>query len=63
MVKLMTVYNAKEEFKRLQKYIDLAELYEADTFEKLMIKEYAYTNSVTQVVNILNNHGCSIDGR
>jgi hypothetical protein len=46
MEKLITVRRAKEEIKRLQEYIDLAESYEADTLEKLIIKEYAFTNSM-----------------
>jgi hypothetical protein len=42
---LITVRKAKEEIKRLQFYINLVEDYEADTLEKLIIKEYAFENS------------------
>ena len=44
-------------------YIELAESYEADTLEKLIIKEYAYTNSINQVLKILEERGVLKDGR
>jgi hypothetical protein len=49
MAKLITVEKARKEVKRLQEYIDLVENYEADTIEKWIIKEYAYTNSLNKV--------------
>lgn len=55
--KLITVQKAKEELKRLQNYIELVENYHADTIEKAIIKEYAYTNSLTEVVKRVNNNG------
>lgn len=66
MVKLITVQRAKNEVKRLQEYIHLVETYEADTLEKWIIKEYAYTNSLIKVVNRAselgyNKNGDSID--
>jgi hypothetical protein len=48
--KLITVSRAQAEIKRLQQYISLVEEYQADTLEKWIIKEYAYTNSITEVV-------------
>lgn len=48
--KLITVQGAEEEIKRLQHYVNLAESYEANTIEKWIIKEYAYTNSIREVV-------------
>ena len=41
--KLITVERAEKEINRLQKYIELVENYEADTLEKWIVKEYAYT--------------------
>lgn len=39
MGKLITVERAKREIKKLQEYVDLVESYEADTLDKLIIKE------------------------
>lgn len=49
MVKLITVRKAKEEIKRLQHYVDLVEGYDANTLDKLIIKEYAVTNSIVKI--------------
>lgn len=60
MAKLITVQRANDEIQKLQHFIDLVQSYEADTIEKWIIKEYAYTNSIVEVVrrasvrNILN---------
>lgn len=35
--------------------------YEADTLEKWIIKEYAYTNSITEVVKRANAKGMTLD--
>lgn len=50
----MTVSKAREEIIRLQHFVNLVESYDADTLEKMVIKEYAYTNSITKVTNKLN---------
>jgi allophanate hydrolase subunit 2 len=63
MPKLITVRRAKEEIKRLQEYIDLVESYEADTIEKLIIKEYAFTNSIFEVIRNLDRNGIRIDNK
>lgn len=63
MAKLITVQRAKDEIKKLQKYITLAEDYEATTSEKLIIKEYAYTNSIAKVIEILNERGIKKDDK
>jgi hypothetical protein len=54
MPKLLTVRQAKEEIKRLQIYVDLAESYEADTLEKLIIKEYALQIVLLRLFVFLN---------
>jgi phage tail protein X len=59
--KLITVPRAQSEIKRLQQYITLVEGYQADTLEKWIIKEYAYTNSITEVVKRANSKGISLD--
>lgn len=66
MFKLITVQRAVDEIKSLQYYVDLVEGYEANTLEKWIIKEYAYTNSIVEVVrraNIRNitNGGLPLD--
>jgi hypothetical protein len=63
LTELITVRRAKEEIKRLQDYVDLVESFEADTLEKLIIKEYAFTNSIVEVVRILDRRGIKINGR
>jgi hypothetical protein len=63
MAKLITVRRAKEEIKQLQDYIDLAESYKADTLEKLIIKEYAFTNSIAEVTRVLNRRGFLVNGK
>ncbi|WP_353853970.1 hypothetical protein [Bacillus sp. Bos-x628] len=62
MPKLITVQRAYDEIKRLQHYIELAETYEADNLEKWIIKEYAYTNSITEVVKRANSKGFTYNG-
>ncbi|MGG3469223.1 hypothetical protein ABES02_17315 [Neobacillus pocheonensis] len=54
MTKLITVDRAKAEIKRLQHYVDLVESFEADTLDKAIIMEYAYTNSIIKVTENLN---------
>lgn len=49
MLKLFTVSGAKAEIKRLQDFVDLVESYTADTMDKAIILEYAYTNSIVKV--------------
>ncbi|MED2972205.1 hypothetical protein P4361_08055 [Fictibacillus sp. B-59209] len=63
MAKLITVTKAKQEIKRLQTYIDLVESYEADTLEKVIIKEYAFTNSCIEVTKRLNSGGYQLDNK
>jgi hypothetical protein len=60
-IKLITVSRAQAELRRLQQYITMAEEYQADTLEKWIIKEYAYTNSITEVVKIANAKGITLD--
>jgi hypothetical protein len=55
--KLITVQRAEKEVKRLMHFINLAENYDADTLEKWVIKEYAFTNSVTEIVKRAHNKG------
>lgn len=57
MTKLITYKKAKEEIKRLQRYCDLVESYQTDTLEKIIIKEYCLTNSMTKVIEKLNYLG------
>jgi hypothetical protein len=59
--KLITVSRAEAEIKRLQHYITLVEDYQADTLEKWIIKEYAYTNSINEVVKRANAKGITLD--
>jgi hypothetical protein len=47
---LISVEKAREEILKLQQYIELVETYEANTLDKLIIKEYALTNSIDKTV-------------
>jgi hypothetical protein len=62
MQRLITVERAKREISRLQEYVDLVVSYEADTIEKMIIKEYAYSNSMTKTVKKLEDSGVLKDG-
>ena len=61
-MKLITPQRAKEEVKRLQEYIELVESYQADTLEKWIVKEYAFTNSMVEVVKRANDRGFANNG-
>jgi hypothetical protein len=61
-VKILTVPSAKEEIRRLQHFIQVVEAYEADSLEKWVIKEYAYTSSIKEVVNRGNQKGINRNG-
>lgn len=56
-MKILTVPSAKEDIRRLQQFIQLVESYEAETLEKWIIKEYAYTSSIREVVLRGNKKG------
>jgi capsid portal protein len=60
-IKLITVPRAEAEIKRLQQYITLVEEYQADTMEKWIIKEYVYTNGITEVVKRANAKGMALE--
>lgn len=51
---LPTVSKAKEEIEFLQKYVFLAETYEAQSVQEQIIKLYAYTGSIQKVTDQLN---------
>ncbi|MEH7254285.1 hypothetical protein V7111_19365 [Neobacillus niacini] len=61
-MKILTVPSAKEEIKRLQNFINLVESYEANSLERWIIKEYAYTSSIREVVTRGNNSGFTLNG-
>lgn len=61
MAKLITIQKAKEEIQRLQTYIKLVATYNAETIEKVIIKEYALTNSINKVLEILIKRGIEIE--
>lgn len=63
MPKLITVQKAKEEIKRLQTFISLVDSYEADSAEKVIIKEYAISNSISKVVNVLKEQNITLNGK
>jgi hypothetical protein len=69
-MKLVQVDKAKEEIiklheeiRELERFIEIAESYEADTFEKKVIKEYAFIGNVATVATKMNEAGYSIEGR
>jgi uncharacterized protein YceH (UPF0502 family) len=58
---IISVEKAKEEILRLQQYIELVETYEANTLDKLIIKEYALTNSIDKTIKAVNAAGYAIN--
>jgi hypothetical protein len=61
-VKILTVPSATEEIRRLQHFVQLVESYEADSLEKWIIKEYAYTSSIQEVIRRGNKKGFTNNG-
>jgi hypothetical protein len=61
MTIIISVEKAKAEIARLQQYIELVETYETNTLDKLIIKEYALTNSIDKTVKAVNAAGYAID--
>jgi hypothetical protein len=61
-MRILTVPRVKEEIRRLQYFIDLVENYEASSLKKWIIKEYAYTGSIREVVNRANKRGLTSNG-
>jgi hypothetical protein len=61
-LKILTIPRAKEEIRRLQDFINLVENYEANSLEKWIIKEYAYTSSIREVVVRGNKRGFTSNG-
>jgi hypothetical protein len=58
---LISVEKAREEMLKLQQYIELVETYETNTLDKLIIKEYALTNSIDKTVIEVNATGYAMD--
>lgn len=63
MHSLITVDKARKEIEWLQNYIELVENYQADTIEKLILKEYAYLGSAQKVAKELNSRNVKINNR
>jgi hypothetical protein len=61
-LKILTVQKAKDEIRRLQDFILLVESYEGNSLEKWIIKEYAFTNSIREVVFRGNKRGLTNNG-
>ncbi|WP_312096205.1 hypothetical protein [Niallia sp.] len=61
-MKILTVPSAKEEIRRLQHFIQVVESFEADTLERWIIKEYAFTSSIREVVLRGNKKGLKHNG-
>jgi hypothetical protein len=62
LAKLITVQRAQAEIQKLQYFINLAESYSADTLEKWIIKEYAYTNSILEIIKRANARNFTNNG-
>jgi hypothetical protein len=63
MAQLITVKRAKKEIERLQNYLELVDNYAADTIEKMIIKEYAFTNSGSEVASNFEQQGITMNGK
>ncbi|MCZ2260767.1 hypothetical protein [Sporosarcina sp. G11-34] len=62
MKKLPTIQQAKNKILELQAFVSLVEDYDADTLEKRIIKEYAYSGSMVKVTKKLNESVNQING-
>lgn len=60
---LISVGKAKEEIEWLNAYVNMVENYQADTIEKLIIKEYAHLTSSKKVADKLNSRGLTINNQ
>ncbi len=56
------IEKAKEEIRKLQEFVELAESYRPDTPERHIIREYAFHNSMPLVIKNLNKKGILKDG-
>ncbi|MCM3692207.1 hypothetical protein [Neobacillus niacini] len=63
MAQLITYKRAKKEVERLKAYIDLVENYNASTIEKQIIREYAYTNSGSEIARVFEQRGIKMNGK
>lgn len=54
MKRLPTVSEAKTEIRSLQSFVQLVEEYQTKTLEQKILKTYAYTGSIKEVVSQLN---------
>jgi len=61
--KLITVEKAQKEVERLKNYLTLVEKYETDTMERWIIKQYAITNSIKQIVIRAREQGFTLNGK
>lgn len=59
----MEIYEAQEQIKKLEKYIEKLENYEDDTFEKKVFKLYVLRENVTKITKELNEEGHRIGNR
>lgn len=57
------VEQVKEENSKLQEFVNLAESYRADNVERCIIREYAYYNSIPNVIKGLREKGITNDGK
>lgn len=60
--RLITLDRAKAKVEELNHYIELVENYETDTIEKWIIKHYAITNSIKEMLEIAHAEGITHNG-
>lgn len=58
---MITYYKAKEEIKKMQKYVDVIESFEVLSLEDLIIYQYTMFNSISKVIKSLNNNNVKIN--
>jgi hypothetical protein len=61
--KLFTYQKAKEEIKRLQRYVALIETYEVKSLEDWILLQYAHTNSIKKVLERAAAEGIVLQGK
>ena len=62
MRNLKTVAQAKENIRRLQIYVDLAQNFQPKNLEEQILKEYAYLGNIVKVAKKVNEMGFLLNG-
>lgn len=62
MLKFLPLQTMKNKIKELQEHVDLVELFEPNSLEEWLIKEYAITGSLVETANRAKARGFLMNG-